>query len=83
LAPGTRASALEIPIPLDVRPITPDVARQLNLRGAEGVLVFGAEDESPAADAGLQRGQHSLYGPSPSPKADHNSEGAPPPSRKI
>jgi len=36
LAPGTCASALEIPIPLDVRPITPDVVRQLYLRGAEG-----------------------------------------------
>jgi S1-C subfamily serine protease len=46
---------------LDVRPITPDVARQLNLRGAEGVLVFGVEDESPAAEAGLQRGQQSHY----------------------
>jgi S1-C subfamily serine protease len=45
-----------------LRPITPDVARQLDLRGAEGVLVFGMEDESPAAEAGLQRGQPSLYG---------------------
>jgi len=41
---------------LDVRPITPDVARQLNLRGQEGVVVFGVEDDSPAAEAGLQRG---------------------------
>src|SRR6266511_1284354 len=41
---------------LDVRPITPDIARQLNLRGGDGVLVFSVEDESPAADAGLQRG---------------------------
>jgi len=41
---------------LDVRPITPDVARQLNLRDAEGVVVFGVEDESAAAEAGLQRG---------------------------
>ena len=41
---------------LDVRPITPELARQLNLRGQDGVVVFGVEDESPAAEAGLQRG---------------------------
>jgi len=41
---------------LDVRPITPDVARQLNLRSQEGVLVLSVEDESPASEAGLQRG---------------------------
>jgi serine protease Do len=41
---------------LDVRPITPDIARQLNLKGLEGVVVFGVEEESPAAEAGLQRG---------------------------
>jgi serine protease Do len=41
---------------LDVRPITPDVARQLNLRSAEGVVVFGVDEDSAAAEAGLQRG---------------------------
>ncbi|HMF08503.1 MAG TPA: PDZ domain-containing protein, partial [Thermoanaerobaculia bacterium] len=41
---------------LEVRPITPDIARQLNLRGGEGVLVFSVDDDSPAAEAGLQRG---------------------------
>jgi len=41
---------------LDVRPITPDIARQLNLRGAEGVVVARVEEESAAAEAGLQRG---------------------------
>jgi len=41
---------------LDVRPITPDIARQLNLRGGDGVLVLSVEDDSPAGDAGLQRG---------------------------
>ena len=40
---------------LDVRPITPDLARQLSLRG-DGVIVFSVEDDSPAAEAGLQRG---------------------------
>jgi len=41
---------------LDVRPITPELARQLNLKSAEGVVVFGVEDDSAAAEAGLQRG---------------------------
>jgi serine protease Do len=41
---------------LDVRPITPEVAKQLNLRSPEGVVVFAVEDESAAAEAGLQRG---------------------------
>jgi serine protease Do len=41
---------------LDVRPITPDIARQLNLRGSEGVVIFSVEDDSAAAEAGLQRG---------------------------
>jgi len=41
---------------LDVRPITPEIARQLNLRNAEGVVVFGVEEDSAAAEAGLQRG---------------------------
>ncbi len=41
---------------LDVRPITPELARQLNLRGTEGVVVIRVEEESAAAEAGLQRG---------------------------
>jgi serine protease Do len=41
---------------LDVRPITPELARQLNLRSSEGVIVFAVEEESAAAEAGLQRG---------------------------
>ncbi|HZP39163.1 MAG TPA: DegQ family serine endoprotease [Methylomirabilota bacterium] len=41
---------------MDVRPITPDVARQLNLRNPEGVIVVSVEEDSPAAEAGLQRG---------------------------
>ena len=39
-----------------MRPITPEVARQLNLRNLEGVVVLRIEEESPAAEAGLQRG---------------------------
>jgi serine protease Do len=41
---------------LDVRPITPDIARQLNLRTAEGVIVARVDDGSAAEEAGIQRG---------------------------
>jgi serine protease Do len=41
---------------LDVRAITPEIARQLNLRSPEGVVVVRVDDDSPAAEAGLQRG---------------------------
>jgi serine protease Do len=41
---------------LEVRPLTPDIAKQLNLRAQEGVLVFSVEEDSPAGEAGLQRG---------------------------
>src|ERR1051325_6665982 len=41
---------------LDVRPVTPEIARQLNLPSPEGVVVARVEDGSPAAEAGVQRG---------------------------
>jgi serine protease Do len=41
---------------LEVRPVTPEVARQLNLRSTDGVVVVRVEDASAAADAGVQRG---------------------------
>ena len=41
---------------LETRPITPEVARQLNLRTTEGVVIARVEEEGPAAEAGLQRG---------------------------
>ncbi|HEV8439883.1 MAG TPA: PDZ domain-containing protein, partial [Methylomirabilota bacterium] len=41
---------------LDVEPITPAIAAQLNLRSTEGVIVRRVEDGSTAADAGIQRG---------------------------
>jgi serine protease Do len=41
---------------LDVRPITPDIARQLSLRSTEGVVVARVSEGSPAAEAGVQRG---------------------------
>jgi serine protease Do len=41
---------------MEVRPVTPEIARQLNLRTAEGVVVVRVDDEGPAAAAGVQRG---------------------------
>ncbi len=41
---------------LEVRPITPDVARQLNLRSTEGVVVAAVDDDGPANEAGVRRG---------------------------
>jgi len=41
---------------LDVRPLTPEQARQLNLRTAEGVVVVQVEEQSSAAEAGIQPG---------------------------
>ena len=41
---------------LEVRPVTPEIARQLNLRTTEGVIVVKVEDGTPAAEAGVQRG---------------------------
>jgi serine protease Do len=41
---------------VEVRPVTPEIARQLNLRNAEGVVVVRVDDESSAAAAGVQRG---------------------------
>ena len=41
---------------LDVRPITPELARQLNLRNPDGVIVFSVDENSAASEAGLQRG---------------------------
>jgi serine protease Do len=41
---------------LDVRPVTPEIARQLNLPSPEGVVVARVEDGSTAAEAGVQRG---------------------------
>jgi len=41
---------------LEVRPITPELARQLNLRNPEGVIVFQVDEDSAASEAGVQRG---------------------------
>ncbi len=41
---------------LDVKPITPEVARQLGLKSAEGVVVAAVEAGGPADAAGIQPG---------------------------
>jgi serine protease Do len=51
--PGGRPRSV---LGLDVRPITPEIARQLNLKTTEGVVVTRVEDGSAAAQAGVQRG---------------------------
>lgn len=40
----------------DVRPVTAELARQLNRRSTEGVFVTSVEDGAAAAEAGIQRG---------------------------
>jgi serine protease Do len=52
-APGGKARGL---LGLDVRPLTPDAARQLGVRGGDGVVVAAGEDGSPAESAGIQAG---------------------------
>jgi len=51
--PGGRSRSM---LGLEVRPVTPEIARQLNLRSADGVVVVRVEDGSAAAEAGVQRG---------------------------
>jgi len=50
---GGRARSM---LGLEVRPVTPEIARQLNLRSTDGVVVVRVEDGSAAAEAGVQRG---------------------------
>ncbi|MGH7332679.1 MAG: Do family serine endopeptidase [Candidatus Rokuibacteriota bacterium] len=50
---GSRGSSS---LGMEIRPITPDIARQLGLRSTEGVVVARVDDESPAGTAGVQRG---------------------------
>ena len=41
---------------LEVRPIMPEIARQLNLKSNDGVIVARVDEGSAAGDAGVQRG---------------------------
>ena len=51
--PGERRASR---LGLDVRPITAEIARQLNRSSTEGVVVVSVEDGTAAAEAGIQRG---------------------------
>jgi serine protease Do len=53
LEPGSKGKSL---LGLETRPITPDIQRQLSLRTTDGVIVARVEEESAAAEAGMQRG---------------------------
>src|SRR5438105_4069064 len=50
---GGRARSM---LGLEVRPVTPEIARQLNLRTTDGVIVVRVEDGTAAAEAGGPRG---------------------------
>ena len=52
-APGEQQASR---LGFQVRPITPDVARQLNRRSTEGVVVSDVDDGSAAAEAGIRSG---------------------------
>src|SRR5213592_4290121 len=41
---------------LDVRPLTPEIARQLSLKSTDGVIVARVDEGSAAGEAGVQRG---------------------------
>ena len=41
---------------LTLQALTPDLATQLGYQGEKGALVVGVEDGSPAAEAGIERG---------------------------
>ena len=49
---GTDASALGV----TVQPVTPEIARQLDLKNPSGVVVTRVDPNGTAADAGVQRG---------------------------
>jgi serine protease Do len=60
-APDEREVASSAPrgrslLGLDVRPVTPDIARQLDLKSSDGVVVARVEEGGAAAEAGVQRG---------------------------
>jgi serine protease Do len=52
-APGERQASR---LGFEVRPVTPDVARELNRRSTEGVVVTHVEDGTAAEEAGIRRG---------------------------
>jgi serine protease Do len=55
-APSERGSKGAAGLGLTVQPVTPEIARQLELKNPTGVVVSRVEPSSPADAAGLQRG---------------------------
>jgi serine protease Do len=55
-APARPGRAAPNTLGLDVRPLTPDLARQLNFKSTDGVIVARVDEGSAAAEAGVQRG---------------------------
>ena len=53
--PATGGTSLAIP-GLKARNLTPEVARALKIKPTQGVVITSVDDNSPADDAGLQRG---------------------------
>jgi serine protease Do len=52
-APGERLASR---LGFEVRPLTPELARELDRRSTQGVVVTHVEDGTPAAEAGIRRG---------------------------
>ena len=55
-APARPSRVTPSTLGLEVRPITPDIARQLNLKSNDGVIVARVDEGSAAGEAGVQRG---------------------------
>ena len=55
-APAPTAEKAEIELGMSVQEITPEIARQLQLKDPAGVIVTQVESGSPAEEAGVQRG---------------------------
>jgi serine protease Do len=55
-APAARAVAKKSPLGMTVSEISPGIARELGNRDLRGVVVMSVEPESPAVEAGVERG---------------------------
>lgn len=53
--PSAGGTSLAIP-GLKARELTPEVARALNIKPTKGIVITNVEEDSPASDAGLRRG---------------------------
>jgi serine protease Do len=53
---ATTVPNIEESLGLSVQELTPELAKSLSLEGEKGVLISGVRKDSPASEAGLQRG---------------------------